>query len=775
VRLSLAFKFGLVLAGFVLATFLLIYLGFDTARRVAASLDAVNERAFPGFTEASYLGARFEEITRLVEDSVVLGEPSLLERSEAESQLFKDHLARLVAATNPDARADVAKIGHDFDAYYSSARKLAETLLNHEKQGRGGVGGMSGDAVAAQASAAAELKTRIDAGLKQLVKGREGELRNGLAGTVHVVEQRSRQNLMIGVTSAVVVLAILSLLTRRLLVPIRSLALLTRQVAAGRFEQSGAMPQLPNDEVGDLAASFYAMTRSLKETTVSKTYVDEIIRSMADTLVVLDPEGRIRSLNHAALVLLGYSEQELVGQPFAFVCRDAFQDAGRSTMARVGGSLKVETHYHSKAGRDIPMSFSSSMMREPGGDIQGYVCVAQDITEQKRHEGELKVAKEAAEEANRTKSMFLANMSHELRTPLNAILGYSEMLTEEATDLGQDSFVPDLKKIHGAGKHLLSLINDVLDISKIEAGKMDLFLESFEIRPLVDDVTATIQPLVDKNSNALVVACPDGIGAMRADVTKVRQGLFNLLSNASKFTKQGRVTLKVERAQRGATEWVHFAVSDTGIGMTQEQMGKLFQAFSQADASTTRKYGGTGLGLAISRKFCQMMGGDIVVESEPGKGTTFTMSLPAVVVDRKAELPQAAEPAATELAEGTPVLVVDDDPTVHDLMRRFLGKDGFKVIPASSGEEGLRLAHETHPDVIVLDVQMPTMDGFAVLQQLKADPAVKHIPVVLLTMMDQKNLGLSLGATDYLMKPVDRERVASVLKKYRKTPPPLGA
>jgi PAS domain S-box-containing protein len=764
-----------VLAGFVLATFLLIYLGFDTARRVAISLDAVNQRAFPGFTEASYLSARFEEITRLIEDSVVLGEPSLLERSDAESQLFRDHLARLDAATSPEARADVAKIGGDFDAYYSSARKLAETLLSREKQGRGGVGGMSGDAVAEQAKAAAELKTRIDAGLKQLVKNREGELRNGLAGTVRVVEQRSRQNLAIGVTSALVVLAILSLLTRRLLVPIRSLSLLTREVAAGRFEQPGAMPRLPNDEVGDLAASFFAMTRSLKETTVSKTYVDEIIRSMADTLVVLDPEGRIRSVNRAALVLLGHSEPDLVGQPFAFVCRDAFQDAGRSTMARVGGTLKVETHYRSKAGRDIPMSFSSSIMRDAGGDIQGYVCVAQDITEQKRHEDELKVAKEAAEDANRTKSMFLANMSHELRTPLNAILGYSEMLTEEATDLGQDSFVPDLKKIHGAGKHLLSLINDVLDISKIEAGKMDLFLESFEIRPLVDDVTATIQPLVDKNSNALVVSCPDAIGAMRADVTKVRQGLFNLLSNACKFTNEGRVTLKVERAHKDAAEWLHFAVSDTGIGMTPEQMGKLFQAFSQADASTTRKYGGTGLGLAISRKFCQMMGGDITVESEPGKGTTFTMSLPAVVVDRKAGLPKATEQAAAEVAEGTPVLVVDDDPTVHDLMRRFLGKDGFKVITASSGEEGLRLARETHPDVIVLDVQMPTMDGFAVLQQLKADPAVKHIPVVLLTMMDQKNLGLSLGATDYLMKPVDRERVAGVLKKYRKTPPPPGA
>jgi signal transduction histidine kinase len=241
-------------------------------------------------------------------------------------------------------------------------------------------------------------------------------------------------------------------------------------------------------------------------------------------------------------------------------------------------------------------------------------------------------AQEAAEQANRSKGIFLANMSHELRTPLNAIIGYGEMLLEEAEDLGQAGFIPDLQKIHAAAKHLLALINDILDLSKIEAGKMDLYYETFDVPPMIQDVVATITPLVKKNANALEVHCADDLGAMRADLTKVRQTLFNLLSNASKFTEHGTITLEVSRETGAGGGWVTFRVRDSGIGMTPEQIEKLFQEFSQADASTTRKYGGTGLGLAISRKFCRLMGGDITVESALGQGSTFTISLPAMDV-----------------------------------------------------------------------------------------------------------------------------------------------
>jgi CheY-like chemotaxis protein/nitrogen-specific signal transduction histidine kinase len=377
-------------------------------------------------------------------------------------------------------------------------------------------------------------------------------------------------------------------------------------------------------------------------------------------------------------------------------------------------------------------------------------------------------ARAAAEDADRAKSQFLANMSHELRTPLNAIIGYSEMLQEEAEDLRQESFIPDLQKINAAGKHLLTLLNDILDLSKIEAGKMDLYLERFDVATMLRDVETTVQPLVEKNANTLVVHRADQVGDMRADLTKVRQNLFNLLSNACKFTQRGTISLRVIRETSDAKDWLTFRVSDTGIGMTLEQMAKLFQPFTQADASTTRQYGGTGLGLAITKHFCRMMGGDIGVESEVRKGSTFSMKLPAFVNDPRVQLMQVEERPSEPLpVEAGVVLVIDDDPTVRELLQRSLNKEGIRVVSAAGGEEGLRLARELHPTAITLDVMMPGMDGWAVLTALKADAKLADIPVIMLTIVDDKNLGYALGASDYLTKPVDRDRLIAILKKYR--------
>jgi CheY-like chemotaxis protein len=348
------------------------------------------------------------------------------------------------------------------------------------------------------------------------------------------------------------------------------------------------------------------------------------------------------------------------------------------------------------------------------------------------------------------------------------------MLQEDAADLGAEQFTDDLKKINAAGKHLLELINAVLDLSKIEAGKMELYLESFDVANLVQDIVAVIQPLAAKNANRLDVTCPDALGTMRADLTKVRQALFNLLSNACKFTERGTVGLAVARQELAGQDWIVFRVSDTGIGMTPEQLAKLFEAFSQADAATTRRFGGTGLGLALSRRLCRMMGGDVTVESEAGRGSTFTIRLPVHVAEPAEE--EAAVPAAPverPLTGVGTVLVIDDETAVRDLMQRFLTKEGFRVVTAPGGEEGLRRARELRPDAITLDVMMPGMDGWAVLSALKADPDVADIPVIMLTIVDDRNMGYALGAADYLTKPIDRERVVGVLKKYRRDLPVL--
>jgi len=486
----------------------------------------------------------------------------------------------------------------------------------------------------------------------------------------------------------------------------------------------------------------------------------------------------IRRLRNATLLLLA-----LLFVPIFFLARRV----ARSITRPIGLAVEVAER---AAGGDLRTDFEITSTDETGHllsavrKMMGELRELYDSMERKieartselqQSNMHLQEAQAAAEEASRTKSAFLANMSHELRTPMNAIIGYSEILLEEAEEDGQTAVVQDLKKIRSAAKHLLSLINDILDLSKIEAGKMTAYHEPIDIAVMVDEVRSTVFPLVEKNANRLEIIMSPEIGVMQSDLTKIRQTLFNLLSNASKFTERSDIELRVTRTTEGGADWITFAVRDSGIGMTPEQLGRLFQAFTQADDSTTRKYGGTGLGLAISRKFCQLLGGDITVESTPGVGSTFTVCLPATAPspdaidtardpENGADATDGSDVAASD-APRPLVLVIDDEADARDVLRRHLDKAGYEVLVASSGAEGLALARARRPAAITLDVMMPGMDGWTVLNELKADAVTGSIPVIMVSMLRNHELGYALGAVEYLSKPVEPSRLTAMLEQ----------
>jgi signal transduction histidine kinase/DNA-binding response OmpR family regulator/HAMP domain-containing protein len=633
-----------------------------------------------------------------------------------------------------------------------------------------------GNSLLAQAR---EHSVKVDDLLTSLVNELRDELTAERQRLVDDVTTATRRTLIFDLLVVAIGMLLTLVILRSIAGPLRHLVGAIDGLSAGNL--SVPIPAAGADEIGAMARTLGMFRDSLRErdrfaaeAERQRKTIAAAIATISEGFVLYDAEDRIVVFNEQfRSIYPGLSDLIKPGTTFtkvieAVVARSLVDLGSQSAQDWI--AERIAQHNHS--GGFAEYNYGGRYIRISERRIQdgGTVAVYSDVTELRRHNLELEQARELSEVANRTKSQFLANMSHELRTPLNAIIGYSEILQEDAADSGQQELVPDLKKIEGAGRHLLGLINDILDLSKVEAGKMDVFIEEVDLAALVDEVRAIIAPLVARNGNTFELQLADGVGTMRTDRTKVKQSLLNVLSNASKFTHNGRLTLAVERIETDRA-MVRMTISDTGIGMNPEQLGRLFQAFSQADASTTKKFGGTGLGLAITRHFCRLLGGDITVASRVGEGSSFTITLP----DQAAEPDPAATPA--DAAPGSPsgpgdgsepvitVLVVDDDPAARDLLTSNLRREGYHAVQARNGDEALELARKLRPDAITLDVLMPKKDGWAVLGALKADAELRDIPVIIVTVAPDRSIGLSLGAAEVMTKPIDRGALTALLRR----------
>jgi adenylate cyclase len=714
----------------------------------------------------------------LTDFAVTLAGSSQQKADTAKTQLDGDLEA--IAPVNAEG---VIAIEREVDAMWDLVQKAGEAYYSKDDTA-------GGNALIAQAqshipSVTNEIEQIVDRVERQALLRRDASMRD--AG-------RAVDLSIAGVIVALAVaLVVTTLIVRSINAPLRRLERSINDITEGRLDIP--IPRAGRDEIGGMTRALTMLRESLveshrleqerqraeAETRRAQAQLGEAIEAISEGFALYDADDRLVICNHRFKEMYaGVGLEIQPGTQYEAILRAA---AGAGFIPAV--SDRTDAWVAERLARHRNPEGAFEQQRSRGGWLKiserrttdgGIVGVFTDITELKDRElqlgqlvDRLAEARDAAMEATVAKSRFLANMSHELRTPLNAIIGITEMLMEDAEDSGDRGAREPLERIARAGKHLLQLINDVLDLSKIEAGKLEVNYEPVALASLVSDVVGEAEPLAAKNGNRLVVECPSDIGSVRSDPTRLRQIMLNLLSNACKFTENGSVALSVSRGHADGKDWISIRVVDTGIGMTNEQLGRLFQEFSQADSSTTRKYGGTGLGLAISDRLCRIMGGSIDVESEPGVGTTFSVRLPA---DQPDVLDAAAIETVPALAGHAPertnrVLVIDDDATVRDLMRRFLSREGFEVVTASGGREGLEFARDLHPSVITLDVFMPDMDGWSVLQAIKQDAELNRIPVIMMTISDEKQKGFTLGASGYLTKPVDRTQLAQLLDRFK--------
>jgi adenylate cyclase len=757
-----------------------VYLG----RELALDSEALGEEArlVSVIETANNASKHFGDLRYWLMDLAV----SLLVRSQqnaddARSALEADlkGLARL----NPEG---VATIEHEIDALVEEALKAVDAYTNDQR--------VVGNALMAQArshvmTVQGEIDKIVDGLQQQSLSRRDASLRNA--------ERAVRASIIGGIIALALAISLTALIVRSINVPLRRLEQSMAAITRGQLDVP--IPPAGRDEIGGMAGALAMLRDSLIErdrlerermhaeasAKRAQEQLSEAIEAISEAFALYDAEDRLVISNrYYREMYAGLDVEVKPGTRYEQVIRVA---AAAGLIPVASGQVetwlaeRLERHRHPHGAYEQQRAggkwLKISERRTAEGGIVGVFTDISDLKERELQLSELvdrlAVARDEATEATRAKSRFLANMSHELRTPLNAVIGITEMLIEDAEDSGGADMLEPLGRISRAGKHLLELINDVLDLSKIEAGKLEFHYEDIDLRKLVDDIVGAAQPLAARNGNRLDIDCPAAIGAIRSDATRLRQIVLNLVGNACKFTEKGVVSLAFERSRADGAEWLDLRVADTGIGMTQEQLAKLFQEFTQADSSTTRKYGGTGLGLAITDHLCRMMGGSITAASEPGHGTTFTVRLPAEgtaapAVDDAPAATALHEPLASPLKQRTNrVLVIDDDETVRDLMRRALSHEGFDVVTAADGKEGLALARELRPSVITLDVLMHEMDGWSVLQAIRADPALADIPVVMVSILDEKRRGFALGASAYLTKPVDRARLALALEPFK--------
>ena len=712
---------------------------------------------------------------------------TLLASSQHNAEIAKGELDADLKTIAPVDAKGAAIIEQDVDALWALARRAAEAYSSDDSAG--------GNALMAQAQARIlnvnnEIEEIVNRVEQQALSRRDASMRNARrAVDVAIIG---------GLIALALALAVTAYIVRSINAPLRRLERSMSAITEGQLDV--AIPKAGRDEIGGMTRALGMLRDSLKErqrleqereraeaaARRAQAQLGEAIEAISEGFALYDADDRLIVCNSRFKEMyIGTGLEIQPGVQHETILRKA-AETGIVPLAPDKRDAwiaeRLDRHRNPRGAfeqqRSHGMWLKISERRTTDG---GNVGVLTDITELKNRElklGELvdrlAEARDAAMEATVAKSRFLANMSHELRTPLNAVIGITEMLIEDSEEAGYRSAREPLERISRAGKHLLQLINEVLDLSKIEAGKLDINYETVDVAALVDDLVGEVEPLAAKNANRFVAECAPDIGTVHSDPTRLRQIIFNLLSNACKFTEHGRVSLSVSRSRSNGGEFISVRVVDTGIGMTEEQLGKLFQEFSQADSSTTRKYGGTGLGLAISDRLCRLMGGTIEVASKLGIGTTFTMRLPA---DRVSVAAAAVVPTAATVAEhirparANRVLVIDDDATVRDLMRRYLSREGFDVVTAAGGREGLEFARELHPSVITLDVFMPDLDGWSVLQALKQDADLRRIPVIMMTISDEKQKGITLGASEYLTKPVDRGQLAQLLDRFKTAMP----